>query len=111
MDGHTLNRRRGDASLHLGGQRLTLRLTLGALAELESAFQVEDLAGLAARFGSGRLAARDLVAILGAAVRGGGQALSDADIAALALDDGVEGVARAIADVLEAAFGSASPNP
>ena len=36
-------------------------LTLGALAELESSFEAENLAGLLARFSSGNLAARDML--------------------------------------------------
>ena len=53
------NRHRGEIEAELGGERRTLCLTLGALAELESAFGAEDLAALAERFGSGRMSARD----------------------------------------------------
>ncbi|MFD0934127.1 GTA-gp10 family protein, partial [Methylobacterium trifolii] len=53
------NRRRGEVPLDLGGERYTLCLTLGALAELEDALRAGDLAGLADRFSDGRLAARD----------------------------------------------------
>ena len=62
------NRYRGEIEAELGGARRTLVLTLGALAELESAFGAGDLVALAERFGSGRLSARDLVRIM--AVRG-----------------------------------------
>ena len=51
------NRRRGEVALELGGQRYTLCLTLGALAELEDAFGVADLAALGERFAAGRLSA------------------------------------------------------
>ena len=37
------NRRRGEVALQLGDTRYTLCLTLGALAELEEAFGVQDL--------------------------------------------------------------------
>jgi hypothetical protein len=37
------NRHRGEIEAELGGERMTLVLTLGALAELESAFGVDDL--------------------------------------------------------------------
>ena len=40
-------------------------LTLGALAELEAGFGVDDLSGLGERFASGRFSARDVTRILG----------------------------------------------
>ncbi|TXN44818.1 gene transfer agent family protein, partial [Methylobacterium sp. WL18] len=71
------NRIRGEVPLQLAGQRYTLCLTLGALAELEGALKAGDLVGLAERFDGGRVSARDLIALLGAALRGGGHALDD----------------------------------
>ena len=59
------NRQRGEIAAELGGKVYTLCLTLGALAELESGFGVEGLAGLAARFETGALSARDLLKIIG----------------------------------------------
>jgi len=107
------NRRRGEVALQLGGTRYTLCLTLGALAELEDAFGVQDLTALAERFGTGRLSSRDLLTLLAVALRGGGQPLSDAEVASLPLHDGVEPVAAALADLLVMTFGGgeASPNP
>ena len=64
------NRRRGEVALQLGDKRYTLCLTLGALAELEEAFGVEDLMALAERFGTGRLSSRDLLTLLAVALRG-----------------------------------------
>ena len=104
------NRRRGEVPLVLGGERYTLCLTLGALAELEDAFAAGDLSDLAARFAGGRLGARDLIALLGAALRGGGHDLSDAAVARLPLSDGIAAVAAALGDALSAAFGEA-PDP
>jgi len=49
------NKYRGEIDADLGGRRRTLVLTLGALAELESAFGAADLVALAERFGTGRL--------------------------------------------------------
>jgi hypothetical protein len=107
------NRRRGEVALQLGDTRYTLCLTLGALAELEDAFGVQDLNALTERFGTGRLSSRDLLTLLGVALRGGGQPLSDAEVANLPLHDGVEPVAAALADLLVMTFGGgeASPNP
>ena len=106
-----INARRGEVALNLGGERYRLCLTLGALAELEGAFGVADLAALSERFGSGRLSSRDLLAILAAGLRGGGHALTDAAVGNLPLGDGIAPVAAAIADLLVATFGAASENP
>jgi hypothetical protein len=106
------NPRRGEVALDLAGRRYTLCLTLGALAELEDAFGVADLPALAERFASGRLSSRDLLALLAVALRGGGQALDDNEVAALPLDSGgVEALANALGDLLAATFGSAPANP
>lgn len=99
------NRRRGEVPLTLGTERYTLCLTLGALAELEDALGAGDLAGLAERFSQSRLRGRDLIALLGAALRGGGQDLDDAAVARLPLAGGLEPVAAALAAVLAATFG------
>ena len=107
------NRRRGEVALQFGGTRYTLCLTLGALAELEEAFGVQDLTALAERFGTGRLSSRDLLTLLGVALRGGGHAMDDAEVANLPLHDGIEPVAAALADLLVLTFGGGdqTPNP
>ena len=105
------NARRGEVALTLGAARYTLCLTLGALAEIEAAFGVDDLSALAERFGSGRLSSRDLLVLLGAGLRGGGHALSDAEVAALPLADGIEPVAQALAELLVATFGAGEGAP
>ena len=99
------NRYRGDVSLVLGGERLTLRLTLAALAEIEDAFGAQNLSDLGARFAAGGLKARDLVAILGAAARGGGSLLEDHAIAARVPATELPRVAKAVADLLARTFG------
>ena len=99
------NRIRGEVPLVLGGQRYTLCLTLGALAELEDALQAGDLAGLAERFAGQRISARDLIALLGAALRGGGHEIDADGVARLPLAGGLEGVTAALGAALVAAFG------
>jgi hypothetical protein len=105
------NRRRGEVALDLGGARYNLCLTLGALAELESALGAADLSALAERFGTGRLSSGDLLALLAAGLRGGGHPMSDAEVAALPLTEGLEPVVQAAADLLLATFGAAPANP
>ncbi|WP_445501826.1 gene transfer agent family protein [Microvirga sp. G4-2] len=102
------NRRRGEVALQWGDKRYTLCLTLGALAELEEAFGVDDLVALAERFGTGRLSSRDLLRLLAVALRGGGHEVSDAEVANLPLSDGIEPVASAVADLLVVTFGAES---
>ena len=103
------NRRRGEVPLVIGPDHYTLCLTLGALAELEEALGARDLAGLAERFADGRLASRDLIALLGAALRGGGHTLDDTAVARLPLGGGIEPIAQALGEVLAAAFGGDAP--
>src|SRR5438874_1196829 len=99
------NLHRGEIEAEIGGARRRLVLTLGALAELEAAFGAEDLTALAERFGSGRLKARDLVRIIGAGLRGAGEAISDEEVARLSVDSGATGYVRIAAALLAATFG------
>ncbi|MDR3475187.1 MAG: gene transfer agent family protein [Devosia sp.] len=99
------NIHRGEISALIGGEQRTLCLTLGALAELEARLQAGDLMGLAERFGSGRVSARDLTAILGAGLRGAGNAVTDDDLARLSIEGGLKGAAEIAARLLRATFG------
>lgn len=101
------NKYRGEISAELGGKTRRLCLTLGALAELESAFEAQDLVALVKRFESGHLSARDLLRILTAGLRGGGNDLSDDEISHLSHPDGVQGYVQIAADLLTATFGNA----
>jgi hypothetical protein len=101
------NRHRGEIEAELGGERCTLVLTLGALAELESAFGAEDLVALAERFEKGRMSARDAIRIIGAGLRGAGREISDEEVARLAAPGGAAGYARIVSELLAATFGSA----
>ncbi|SER19926.1 Phage tail tube protein, GTA-gp10 [Faunimonas pinastri] len=113
------NRQRGEIDAVLDGQRRTLCLTLGALAELEASFGAGDLVGLAQRFGEGRLSARDMIRIIGSALRGAGEPVSDDEVAAMRVDGGAAGFARIVADLIDVTFsdpgnpeaGGAGANP
>lgn len=99
------NRRRGEIAATIDGRERVLCLTLGALAELEAAFAVEDLGALAARFSTGRLSARDLTRVVGAGLRGGGMDVSDDEVAAMKAEGGVAGFAAIAAELLAVTFG------
>lgn len=103
------NRRRGEVPLTLGPERYTLCLTLGALAELEDALQAGSVVGLAERFTTGHLSARDLIVLFGCALRGGGHDIDDTCAARLALAGDFSVVAEAIGAALVAAFGESAP--
>ncbi len=105
--GGRANRRRGEVEAMIDGERRILCLTLGALAELETAFGAADLTMLADRFSSGRLKAADMIRILGAGLRGGGNLLSDDEVSAASFDEGVAGCARIVGDLLTATFAPA----
>jgi hypothetical protein len=99
------NRYRGEIEAEIGGERRILCLTLGALAELESAFGAGDLVALAERFQHGRLSARDVLAIVACGLRGGGAVVSDDEVAAMRAPDGLTGFVRIAADLIAATFG------
>ena len=99
------NKYRGEIDAEIGGRRRVLVLTLGALAELESAFAAGDLVALAERFGSGRLAATDLIRIIGAGLRGAGEAVVDDEVAAMTVENGAAGYVRIAAELIAATFG------
>ncbi|SHE61618.1 Phage tail tube protein, GTA-gp10 [Kaistia soli DSM 19436] len=104
-EGRIANRHRGEIDAMLDGRRYTLCLTLGALAELEAAFGASDLQALAGRFSEGRLAALDLVRIIGAGLRGAGESVDNSEVAAMQAEGGAAGFARIAADLLTATFG------
>lgn len=60
----------GEAALTLDGRVHVLKLTLGALAELEAQLHAEGLIDLIERFEAGKYRSRDLIALLCAGLRG-----------------------------------------
>ncbi len=99
------NRHRGEVEAIIDGERRILCLTLGSLAELETAFGAENLAALAARFAGGRLSAADIIRILAAGLRGGGNLIGEEEVAAMTVHGGLAGAARLVAELLAATFG------
>ena len=112
----TANRRRGEISAELDGRQRNLCLTLGALAELETAYAADDLSALVERFSTGRLSALDMIRIIGAGLRGAGEDVADDTVGAMQCEDGATGFAAVVADLLSTTFGTApkdapTPNP
>ena len=65
------NLRRGEIGVMLGGAPFVLRLTLGALAEIEAGFAEEGFSALFERIRTGTLVASDLVRLAGPLLRAG----------------------------------------
>ena len=88
---------RGEVVANLAGAERTLCLTLGALAEIETGLGVAGVAVLAERLRS--LSARDLMVVLAALLRGGGEAVLADGLAAASVDprEAAEAVAKAFA--------------
>ncbi len=107
----SVNRHRGEVAAELDGRNFRLCLTLGALAELEAAYAADDLGALVERFAGGRLSARDLIRIVGAGLRGGGNAVSDDDVARMQASNGAAGFAAIVAELLTATFGTKPAEP
>lgn len=104
------NHHRGEIDAVFNGTTYRLCLTLGALAELESAFGEEDMVALASRFDHGRISAHDCQRVIGAGLRGAGYTITDEDVAGLQADDGAVGFVDIVARLLTATFGN-EPNP
>jgi len=100
------NKRRGEIDAILDGRSYTLCLTLGALAELEQAFDANDILSLAERFERGRISAGEALKILAAGLKGGGYTLTIDEIAEMRADGGAAGYVRIVAELLAATFGS-----
>ena len=70
---------RGEISAMLGGRERKLRLTLGALAEIETALGDGDIMALIARLEAGEIRARDCIIILRAGLAAAGETASDVE--------------------------------
>jgi hypothetical protein len=103
------NRHRGEIDAVLDGKPYRLCLTLGALAELESAFGDADMLALAERFEKGRLSARDAVRIIGAGLRGAGHDIADEAVSGMRAERGAAGFVDIVARLLAATFGAEAP--
>ncbi len=98
------NELRGEIDVVLDGCPYTACLTLGALAELESAFGSETLIGVIERFQSGQVKADDIIIIIAAGLRAGGHDVSEQEVANMQVEGGVQGYVDIVAQLLKATF-------
>lgn len=95
---------RGDVVLVVDGQEHVMRLTLGALAELEASLEQGALLDLVQRFEGGGFSTRDVLALIVAGLRGGGWRGRAEDLLAADITGGPMAAARAAAELLARAF-------
>lgn len=98
------NPHRGEVLLTINGAPVLMRLTLGALAELETRLETGSLMELAERFESGRVSASDLLALLEVSIRGAGGQLPDGGLANADIEGGAIAAMQAGLNLLSAAF-------
>lgn len=94
----------GEVALVIDGEREVLKLTLGALAELEAGLETGTLIELVERFESGAFSTRDVLALIVAGLRGGGWAGQPADLISADIEGGPMAAAKAAAKLLARAF-------
>ena len=94
----------GEVDVWLDGRSHVAKLTLGALAGLESELGAESMVALVERFEQGRFSSRDVMAVVVAGLRGGGWAGSMDDLLAVEFRGGPVGAAQAAAALLARAF-------
>lgn len=94
----------GEVALRLDGVRVVMKLTLGALAELEAGLSGESLIDLVARFETGAFSTGDVLRVIVAGLRGGGWQGEARDLMTAEIEGGLTAAARAAAQLLVRAF-------
>jgi hypothetical protein len=88
----------------MDGESHVMRLTLGALAELEAALETGSLVGLVERFEGNRFTSRDVIVLLEAGLRGGRCSVPAGVVAQAQIEGGPMAAAKAAAELLARAF-------
>ena len=102
-----VNEVRGEVALELGGRQYCLCLTMGALAEIENGLNASSLDELDSRLSV--VSASDLVMIIHALLKGGGETLTREETSNLPLD--IAAMTTAVGQAFRAAgVGGAEPS-
>ncbi|GAA6149554.1 gene transfer agent family protein [Pseudooceanicola nitratireducens] len=94
----------GEVTLVIDGRAHVMRLTLGALAELEDGLGAGSLMALIQRFEDAQFSTRDVLALIVAGLRGGGWQGRAADLLQARIEGGPVAASRAAARLLTLAF-------
>lgn len=94
----------GEVALVVDGERREMKLTLGALAELEASLEADTLVAMIERFEAGQFSTRDVLALIVAGLRGGGWRVSVADLLSAEIEGGPVMAAKAAGQLLTRAF-------
>ncbi|MEC7793673.1 MAG: gene transfer agent family protein [Pseudomonadota bacterium] len=94
----------GEVTLVIDGRAHVMRLTLGALAELEDGLGAGSLMALIQRFEDAQFSTRDVLALIVAGLRGGGWQGRTADLLQANIEGGPVAASRAAARLLTLAF-------
>ena len=100
---------RGEVTLVLDGQPQIMKLTLGALAELETTLQSGSLVDLVKRFETGDFTGRDVLALTVAGLRGGGWSGQAENLLTSEIGGGLMAASQAAAQILVVAFSPTDP--
>lgn len=94
----------GEVRLVIDGAPRVLKLTLGALAELEAGLGEDSLLAMVQRFETQAYSTRDVLALIVAGLRGGGWTGEARDLLTAEIEGGPVAAARAAAMLLARAF-------
>jgi hypothetical protein len=94
----------GEVAVRLDGERHVMKLTLGALAELEATMEADSLIALVERFEAGAFSTRDVLALIVAGLRGGGWTGDARDLLTSEIEGGPVEAARLAGALLARAF-------
>lgn len=94
------NKARGDATLNIDGKNYALRMTLGAMAEIEDSFDLKSIDDIDTIFptdehGELQIRAGAIIKLLGALMRGGGNDISDEEVGKMNIN-GLEAATAAL---------------
>lgn len=95
----------GEVDVTLNGEVFKMRLSLGALAELENELEEPSLLALIERFEKGSFRTRDITKLLFAGLRGAGWKGTEDDLLSGVLEGGPIVAARLAGQLLKVTFG------
>ena len=100
---------RGEVRLVLDGRPVDLKLTLGALAELEAELPDGNVLALIERLEGGAFSPRDILSLIVAGLRGGGWEGSSKDLLTADIEGGSVEAARVAGELLQRALSFPEP--